>query len=130
MPDPTTRARIQELLDRIQDAHFDYDKHNLRPDAEAALQSDAKTLTEIIKQYPDFKLTIEGHADERGSEEYNLALGNERAQQAKQYLTQLGLPPAQLNIVSYGKEKPICNEQTEACWQMNRRAHITQAQGR
>src|SRR5437899_184291 len=59
MPDAATRARIQELLDRIQDAHFDYDKHTLRPDAEAALRSDAQTLAEIIRQYPDFKLTVE-----------------------------------------------------------------------
>ena len=128
MPDAATRARIQELLNRIQDAHFDYNKHTLRPDAESALRNDAETLAEIIRQYPDFKLTVEGHCDERGSEEYNLALGDARAKQAKDYLAILGLPANQLQTVSYGKDKPECTEHDEACWQMNRRAHITQAQ--
>ena len=128
MPDAATRARIQELLNRIQDAHFDYNKHTLRPDAEEALRKDAQTLAEIIRQYPEFKLTVEGHCDERGSEEYNLALGDARAKQAKDYLAILGLPAKQLLTVSYGKDKPECTEHDEACWQMNRRAHITQAQ--
>ena len=127
MPDAATRARIQELLDRIQDAYFDYDKHNIRPDAETTLKADAKTLTDIITPYPDFKLTVEGHCDERGSDEYNMSLGDARAKQAKEYLTSLGLPANQLAVVSYGKERPQCTEHDEACWQKNRRAHITQA---
>jgi len=125
-PDAATRAQIQDLLNRIQDAYFDYDKHTLRPDAETALRSDAQTLAEIIRQYPDFKLTIEGHCDERGSEEYNLALGDARSKQAKEYLAGLGLPGNQLREVSYGKDHPICTEHDEACWQKNRRAHLTQ----
>jgi peptidoglycan-associated lipoprotein len=128
MPDAATRARIQELLDRIQDAYFDYNQHNLRPDAEAALRKDVQTLSEIIRQYPDFKLTIEGYCDERGSDEYNLALGEARAKQAKEYMSSLGLPAEQVRTVSYGKERPVCTEHDEACWQKNRRAHITQAQ--
>jgi len=128
MPDAATRARIQELLDRIQDAYFDYDKHTIRPDAQAALQKDAQTLADIIKQYPDFKLTVQGYCDERGSEEYNLALGDARAKQAKDYLASMGLPGDQLRTISYGKDKPVCTEHDEACWQKNRRAHITQAQ--
>ncbi len=92
LPDAATRARIQDLLNRIQDAYFDYDKHTLRPDAEAALKTDAQTLADIIKQYPDFKLTVEGHCDERGSDEYNLALGDARAKQTREYLSTLGLP--------------------------------------
>jgi peptidoglycan-associated lipoprotein len=128
MPDAATKARIQELLDRIQDAHFDYNKHTLRPDAEETLRKDAQTLAEIIRQYPDFKLTVEGHCDERGSDEYNMALGDARAKQAKEYLAVLGLPANQLLTVSYGKERPECTEHDEACWQRNRRAHITQAQ--
>jgi peptidoglycan-associated lipoprotein len=128
MPDAATRARIQDLLNRIQDAYFDYDKHALRPDAEAALKTDAQTLADIIKQYPDFKLTVEGHCDERGSDEYNMALGDARAKQAKEYLSNLGLPGDQLATISYGKEKPVCSDHDEACWQKNRRAHITQAQ--
>jgi len=127
-PDAATRAQIQELLNRIQDAYFDYDKHDLRSDAQSALKSDAQTLAEIIKQYPDFKLTIEGHCDERGSEEYNLALGDARSKQAKAYLATLGLPSNQLQEVSLGKDKPVCTEHDEACWQKNRRAHLTQEQ--
>ena len=128
MPDAATRARIQDLLNRIQDAYFDYDKHTLRPDAEANLQGDAKTLSDIIRQYPEFKLTVEGHCDERGSDEYNLALGDARARQASQYLATLGLPGGQLRTVSYGKEKPACTEHDEACWQKNRRAHLAQGE--
>ncbi len=128
LPDAATRARIQELLNRIQDAYFDYNKHTLRPDAEAALKKDAQTLADIIKQYPDFKLTVEGFADERGSEEYNLALGDARAKQTKEYLSNLGLPGNQLAVLSYGKDKPVCTEHDEDCWQKNRRTHITQAQ--
>jgi len=128
MPDAATRAKIQDLLDRIQDAYFDYNKHSLRPDAEATLQKDAQSLAEIIKQYPDFKLTVQGHCDERGSEEYNLALGDARSKQAKEYLATLGLPGNQLQTISYGKDKPVCEDHDEACWQRNRRAHITQEQ--
>ncbi|HYL78632.1 MAG TPA: OmpA family protein [Bryobacteraceae bacterium] len=128
MPDAATRARIQELLNRIQDAYFDYDQHTIRTDAQAALQKDAQTLAEIIKQYPDFKLTVQGYCDERGSEEYNLALGDARAKQAKEYLASMGLPGDQLRTISYGKDKPVCTAHDEECWQRNRRAHITQAQ--
>lgn len=127
-PDAATRARIQDLLNRIQDAYFDYNKHTLRPDAEAALKKDAQTLADIIKQYPEFKLTVEGYADERGSDEYNMALGDARAKQTKEYLANLGLPSNQLATISYGKEKPVCTEHDEDCWQKNRRTHITQAQ--
>jgi peptidoglycan-associated lipoprotein len=128
MPDAATRARIQDLLNRIQDAYFDYNKHTLRPDAEAALRMDAQTLADIIKQYPDFKLTVEGYADERGSDEYNMALGDARAKQTREYLSNLGLPGNQLATISYGKEKPVCTEHDEDCWQKNRRTHITEAQ--
>ncbi len=128
MPDAATRARIQDLLNRIQDAYFDYNKHTLRPDAETALRSDAQTLSEIVRQYPDFKLTVEGHCDERGSEEYNIALGDARAKQTKEYLASMGLPGDQLRTISYGKEHPVCGDHDEACWQKNRRAHLTQGQ--
>lgn len=128
MPDQATKDRIQELLNRIQDAYFDYNRHDIRPDAQQALVADAKTLGEILKQYPDYKLTVQGYCDERGSEEYNLALGEKRAEQAKEYLASLGVPGGQLKTISYGKEKQICDEHDEACWQKNRRAHITQEQ--
>ena len=124
MPNAQTRARIDTLLARIEDAYFDYDKHSLRPDAIKALEADSTELRDILKDYPDYKLTVEGHCDERGSAEYNMALGQERADAAKNYLVQVGIPSAQLGTVSYGKEKPACDEHDEACWQKNRRVHI------
>ncbi len=128
MPDDNTKARIQALIDRIQDVYFGYDKHNLTPQAQSTLQADASTLRQILQQYPHYKLTVQGFCDERGSEEYNLALGDERAKKAEQFLVNLGLPASQLRTVSFGKEDPVCTEHTESCWQKNRRAHITQDQ--
>ena len=83
MPSEETKATIQSLLNRIQDIYFDYDKHALRPDAESTLQADAKTLREILADYPTYKLTVQGFCDERGSDEYNLALGDARARKAE-----------------------------------------------
>jgi len=123
-PNAVTRARIDQLLARIEDAYFDYDKHTLRPDAIKALEADSTELRDILKDYPDYKLTIEGHCDERGSAEYNLALGDARAKAAKDYLVQVGIPDDQLSIISYGKDRPVCEEHDEACWQRNRRIHI------
>ena len=123
-PSAATRARIDQLLARIEDAYFDYDKHTLRPDAIQALQADSNELRDILKDYPDYKLTIEGHCDERGSEEYNLALGDRRADSAKEYLVQVGIPGGQLKVVSYGKDRPVCQDHDENCWQRNRRIHI------
>jgi peptidoglycan-associated lipoprotein len=114
-------------LARIEDAYFDYDKASLRPDAVKALQADSTELRDILKDYPDYKLTIEGHADERGSAEYNVALGDRRAAAAKAYLVQVGIPSGQLNIISYGKERPVCQDANEDCWQKNRRIHIVPA---
>jgi peptidoglycan-associated lipoprotein len=126
-PDAATRRRIDELLARIEDAYFDYDRHSLRPDAIKALQSDAVELRDILKNYPDYKLTIEGYCDERGSAEYNLALGDARGKAAKEYLVQVGIPDGQLAVVSYGNEKQLCQEHSESCWQKNRRIHIVAA---
>ena len=124
MPSSATRVRIDELLAKIDDAYFDYNRHTLRPDAIQALQADATELRDILTDYPDYKLTIEGHCDERGSEEFNLALGDLRAVAARNYLTQVGIPSDQLSLVSYGKERPVCQDHSEACWQKNRRIHI------
>jgi peptidoglycan-associated lipoprotein len=123
-PDAATRARINELLARIEDAYFDYDRATLRADAVKALEGDSKELRDILKDYPDYKLTIEGHCDERGSAQYNIALGEKRAESAKNYLVQIGIPSGQLGVVSYGKERPACQDHDEACWQRNRRIHI------
>lgn len=132
-PNAATRARIDQLLARIEDAYFDYDKATLRSDALKALQADSTELRDILKDYPDYKLTIEGHCDERGSAEYNLALGDRRAQVSKDFLVEVGIPSTQLNVISYGKERQVCSEHDEACWQRNRRIHIKpveQAQAR
>jgi peptidoglycan-associated lipoprotein len=123
-PNATTRARIDQLLAKIEDAYFDYDKYSLRPDALKALQVDSTELRDILKDYPDYKLTVEGHADERGSAEYNVALGDRRASAAKDYLVGIGIPSAQLDVISYGKERPVCQDHDEDCWQRNRRIHI------
>jgi len=124
VPDAATRTRIETLLSRIEDAYFDYDKHTLRPDAIKALQADSAELRDIVVQYPDYRVTIEGHADERGSEAYNLALGDARAKSARDYLSSIGIPASQVAIISYGKDKPVCEEHDETCWQKNRRIHF------
>jgi len=104
----------------VRDAFFDYDKYDIRPDARDAL---ARTA-EFLRRYPESKVTIEGHCDERGSLEYNLALGAERAEATKKFLTSLGIDATRMNTVSYGKERPFCNEHDESCWQQNRRGHF------
>ena len=123
-PDAATRARIDELLGRIQDAYFEYDRHTLSDAAVKTLSGDSKELATILNQYPDYKIRVEGYCDERGSAEYNMALGEARAKAAKDYLVSSGVSGDQLSTVSYGKEKQLCSEQDEACWSKNRRVHI------
>ncbi len=123
-PDAATRARINDLIGRIQDAYFDYDQHSLRTDAISTLAADSKELAQILQQYPGYKLKIEGYCDERGSAEYNVALGDARAKAAKDYLVNAGVSANQLDTVSFGKENQVCTEHDEACWQKNRRVHI------
>jgi peptidoglycan-associated lipoprotein len=123
-PSAEVRARIDELIGRIQDAYFDYNQHTLRPDAVTTLNADSKELATIMQQYPDYKLQIEGYCDERGSAEYNIALGDARAKSAKDYLVSVGVAANQLDTVSFGKEHPVCTDHDESCWQKNRRIHI------
>ncbi len=123
-PDAATRARIDELLARIQDAYFEYNRHTLTDDAVKTLNGDSKELAQIMNQYPDYKLQVQGYCDERGSAEYNIALGEARAKAAKDYLVSVGVSPNQLSTVSFGKEKQVCDEHDEACWSKNRRVHI------
>jgi peptidoglycan-associated lipoprotein len=110
------------FLKEMRDAYFDYDSAEIRPDARDALRKSA----EFLKGYPNTRVTIEGHCDERGSTEYNLALGQRRANAVKEYLIGLGIPADRLNTTSWGKEKPFCMESTEACYAQNRRGHFTQ----
>jgi peptidoglycan-associated lipoprotein len=121
------RATLTERLARLEDALFDYDKATIRSDATTVLKDDVGVIRDILTNYPSQKLVIEGNADERGSSEYNLALGDKRARAAEEFLTTMGIPDAQLTVISYGKDHPICKDQTESCWQKNRRAHITAA---
>jgi len=116
---------IDELFPKeVRDAYFDLDKADLRPDARDALTKTA----EFLRNYPSVKVTIEGHCDERGSTEYNLALGDRRAASVKQFLVSQGIGADRMNTVSFGKEKPFCMESNEACWQQNRRGHFVRAQ--
>ena len=107
----------------VKDAFFDYDKYDIRADARDNL---ARTA-EFLRRYPETKVTIEGHCDERGSLEYNLALGAERAEATKKFVSSLGIDPGRMNTVSYGKERPFCTASNEECWQQNRRGHFVQA---
>jgi len=122
-----TRKRLDEYLAKLEDALFDYDKSTIRTDATAALRDDVNVIRGILADYPNEKLVIEGHADERGSAEYNLALGDRRAHAVQEFLSSMGIPGPQLAVVSYGKERPVCTDESESCWQRNRRAHVTAA---
>src|SRR2546426_6370464 len=122
-PPPKGPSDDELFLREVRDAYFDYDKADIRPDARAALSKTG----DFLKNYPRFKVTIEGHCDERGSTEYNLALGDRRATAVKQYLVSLGVSADRLSTVSFGKEKPFCNESNESCWQQNRRGHFVKA---
>ena len=124
---PQDRATLNQSLSRLEDALFDYDKSTIRSDATVALKDDVTVIRGILTNYPSQKLLIEGYADERGSEEYNLALGDRRARAAEEFLTSMSVPANQLSIISYGKERPVCTDQTENCWQRNRRVHLTAA---
>ncbi|MDD1679671.1 MAG: OmpA family protein, partial [Methanomicrobiales archaeon] len=92
------------------------------------LTKDADALKSILQEFPNAVITVEGHCDERGSAEYNLGLGDRRATSAKDFLVQLGVPADKLKTISYGKERPVCTESNEECWQRNRRAHFSAGQ--
>jgi peptidoglycan-associated lipoprotein len=114
----------ERLAREVQDAYFDFDRYHLREDAIVTLTSDARALKMIFSDFPDTTVVVEGHCDERGSAEYNLGLGDRRASAIKEHLEQLGIPVHRLITVTYGKERPQCSEQTEECWQKNRRVHF------
>jgi len=116
-PSPTD----EDLFGRnVKDIYFDYDKSNIRADQDASIQADMV----FLNQHPNVNFTIEGHCDDRGSTEYNLALGDQRASSVKNALTTSGISAGRIKTISYGKEKPFCLEENEACWQQNRRGHF------
>jgi len=128
-PPPAPPAKtLPDWVAELQDGYFDYDKTDIRADAQAALTQDAATLKTIIADFPGAIVKIEGHCDERGSAEYNQGLGDRRASAAKDFLVQLGVPADKLTTISYGKERPQCTEQDESCWQKNRRVHFSTGQ--
>ncbi|MFN3326046.1 MAG: OmpA family protein [Bryobacteraceae bacterium] len=124
-PDPPKRTLSERLASEVQDAYFDFDRSDIREDARATLSRNADALRSIFQEFPNAVVLIEGHADERGSAEYNLGLADRRASSARDYLVQLGVPANRLRTVSYGKERPQCTESNESCWQLNRRVHFT-----
>jgi peptidoglycan-associated lipoprotein len=118
---PTTPVSPEQGFSAgVQDAFFDYDTYDIRGDAQAVLARDAAYLA----AHPEIKIVIGGYCDERGSNEYNLALGQNRADAAKNALITAGVAANRIRVISYGKEKPFCSESTEECWQQNRRAAI------
>jgi len=104
----------------LKDIHFDFDKYNIRPDAAAILKKSAK----FLMAHPTYKIQIEGHCDERGSVEYNLVLGERRAESAKKFLVNLGVDGSRLSTISYGKEMPLDPRHTPEAWAKNRRCHF------
>ena len=117
-PSPT----LQELFQRnVKDAFFAYDSYKLDSETNQMLASDAQ----FLQQHPDLKFTVVGHCDERGSEEYNLALGASRAEAVKQALASNGIDKSRIATNSVGKEQPFCTESNEECWHLNRRGHFT-----
>ena len=124
-PPPAPTASEQELFSQnVKDVYFDYDKSDVRADQQSSIQADAQ----FLNQHPNVNFTIEGHCDERGSTEYNIALGDKRATAVKNALVTAGVGANRIKTISYGKEKPFCTESNEACWQQNRRGHLVYQQ--
>jgi peptidoglycan-associated lipoprotein len=120
-PPPPPSPSEEELFGQnVKDIYFDYDKSDVRADQQSAMQADI----DFLKQHPDIHFTVEGHCDERGSTEYNLALGDNRANAVKNALVQGGVSADNIKTISYGKEKPFCTDHNEECWQQNRRGHF------
>ncbi len=119
-PQNSNETEAQLFAQNVKDVFFDYDTADISQQYQQVLQGDAR----FLQQHPNMKFTIEGHCDERGSTEYNLALGDNRANATKQALISLGIPADRIRTISYGKEKPFCTESTESCWSQNRRAHF------
>jgi peptidoglycan-associated lipoprotein len=105
----------------IKDIFFNYDRYDVRAEDAAALKADA----DFLAAHPSYKVVISGHCDERGSEDYNMALGSNRADGVRDQLVKLGIASNRIKTISYGKEKGFCDEMTEKCWQQNRRAHFS-----
>ena len=123
---PDSGARVQDRLEGrgeggpLYDVMFAFDSYDLSSESRSTVQSNA----EWLRNNPQVKVEIEGHCDDRGTVEYNLALGAKRAKAVRDYLVSLGVPSEQLSTISYGEELPLCRESTDDCWQQNRRVHF------
>jgi len=115
-----TREERAAMEAGLKDVFFGYDEWTLSDSGREALNHNAKWL----KDHPGALLKVEGHCDERGTTDYNMVLGDKRSKSARMYLTELGVSPKQIGIVSYGKERPFCSEHDESCYQLNRRGHV------
>lgn len=123
-PPPTQNLSDEQMFaQNVKDIYFDYDKSDVRPDQQSSIQADVA----FLQQHANITFTVEGHCDERGSTEYNLALGDSRASSVKNALVSGGIGADRIKTVSFGKEKPFCTESNEACWQQNRRGHFVYA---
>lgn len=118
---PPSPERVETILQPLKDVFFDYDRFAIRPDAARVLKDN---ISSLVANLSDKNLVIEGHCDERGTSSYNMVLGERRANAVKEYLIHLGVQEDKLKVVSYGKERPFCTEQTQECWQENRRGHF------
>ena len=113
----TAEERARQIF---QDVLFDYDRYDIRAESRPVLDS----VASLLNDEKALNVAIEGHCDDRGTNEYNLALGEKRAKATKNYLVSLGTSPERITVVTYGEEKQLCMDQTETCWQQNRRAHF------
>jgi peptidoglycan-associated lipoprotein len=125
---PQTVSPAQALADQVKDVHFEYDKADVIAEDAGVLAADANALKTIFATDPTFVVLLEGHCDERGSAEYNIGLGDRRAAATKKALVDQGVPADKLKTISYGKERPICTDESEDCYQRNRRAHFSAGQ--
>jgi peptidoglycan-associated lipoprotein len=119
-PEPAPAPSKMDDMVMRENIYFDFDKSNLKPAAQENLMRKA----EWLRENPDATVTIEGHCDERGTNEYNLALGDRRAESAKGFLVDLGISAARLTTISYGEERPVCLQSNEECWAKNRRGQF------
>jgi len=116
----------EEVKSIFRDVLFDYDKYDIRDDARPALDA----VAAYLGRNKGINIVVEGHCDDRGTNEYNLALGERRAKAAKNYLTSLGVASDRMIVITFGEEKPVCTDQNETCWQQNRRAHFVVVKSR
>ena len=122
LEDVDRAQRLRAEIQAFESTHifFDFDKSDIKPEAKGVLENKAAWL----RANPDYKVSIEGHTDERGTAEYNLALGDRRAKSTMRYLNALGIANNRITTISYGEERPVCTESNEACWSRNRRAEF------